>query len=81
MIESIRAYQSYICGLEQVKLYIFSDVPLVSVDVVIVINKLFNRKKKKEQEALLKDQSITSENLISWFLQGGRSKGQFSRTI
>ena len=35
-------------------------------------------KKKKEQEALLKEQSITSENLISWFLEEGRSKGLFS---
>lgn len=42
------------------------------------MKKLFNKKKKKEQEALLKEQSITSENLISWFLEGGRSKGLFS---
>lgn len=42
------------------------------------LKKLFNKKKKKEQEALLKGQSITSENLITWFLEGGRSNGLFS---
>ena len=42
------------------------------------LKKLFNKKKKKEQEALLKGQSITSEDLITWFLEGGRSKGLFS---
>ena len=40
--------------------------------------KLFNKRKKKEQENLLKGRSISSENLICWFLQAGRLKGLFS---
>lgn len=42
------------------------------------LRRLFNKKKKKEQEALLKGQSITTEDLISWFLYAGRDKGLFS---
>lgn len=42
------------------------------------LKKLINKKKKKEQESLLKGQSITTENLISWFLFAGSQKGLFS---
>lgn len=42
------------------------------------LKELFNMKRKKEQESLLKDRSITSENLISWFLLGGQNKGLLS---
>lgn len=42
------------------------------------LTKIINKKKKKEQEELLKGQSITSENLICWFLYAGRNKGLFS---
>lgn len=40
--------------------------------------KLINKRKKKEQESLLKDKSITAENLITWFLYAGSKKGLFS---
>lgn len=40
---------------------------------------LYDTSSKKEQERLLKGKSITSENLICWFLQGGRDKGLFSQ--
>ena len=40
---------------------------------------LYDTNSKKEQERLLKGKSITFENLICWFLQGGRDKGLFSQ--
>lgn len=40
--------------------------------------KLINKRKKKEQESLLKGQSITAENLITWFLYAGSKGGLFS---
>ena len=40
---------------------------------------LYDTQTKKEQERLLKNQTVTPENLICWFLQGGRVKGLFSQ--
>lgn len=40
---------------------------------------LFDSKKKREQEYLLRGQSVTPENLICWFLQAGARKGPYSQ--
>ena len=38
MVEPIRALQSYVCSLEQVKLYISSNISFVTIDTTVVIN-------------------------------------------
>lgn len=40
---------------------------------------LFSTTKKKEQELLLRDKTITTENLICWILYSGRIGGAFSQ--
>ena len=40
---------------------------------------LFDSKKKREQEYLLRGQSVTPEYLICWFLQAGARKGKYSQ--
>ena len=40
---------------------------------------LFDSRKKREQEYLLRDQSVTPENLICWLLQAGVRKGTYSQ--
>ena len=40
---------------------------------------LFDTKNKRQQERLLRNQSITPESLIGWILQGGQRGGLFSQ--
>ncbi len=40
---------------------------------------LFDSKKKREQEYLLRGQSVNPENLICWFLHAGTRKGTYSQ--
>ena len=37
LVEPIRTLQSYVCGLEQVKLYVSSNISLVAIDATVVI--------------------------------------------
>ena len=41
--------------------------------------KLYTETKKKEQEKLLRDKTVTSENMICWILYSGRIGGTFSQ--
>lgn len=41
--------------------------------------KLYAETKKKEQEKLLRDKTVTSENMICWILYSGRFGGTFSQ--
>ena len=41
LVVPIRTLQSYVCGLEQVKLYISSNIPLVAIDGTVVISSCF----------------------------------------
>lgn len=45
----------------------------------VFLLKLFTEIKKKEQEKLLRDKAVTSENMICWILYSGRFGGTFSQ--
>lgn len=45
----------------------------------VFLLKLFTETKKKEQEKLLRDKAVTSENMICWILYSGRIGGTFSQ--
>ena len=38
LVEPIRTLQSYVCGFEQVKLYVSSNISLVAIDATVVIS-------------------------------------------
>ena len=38
LVEPIRTLQSYVCGFEQVKLYVSSNIPFVAIDATVVIS-------------------------------------------
>lgn len=40
---------------------------------------LYDSSNKKEQEKLLRGKTVTTENIICWILQGGRTEGLFSQ--
>ena len=41
LVEPIRALQSYVCGFEQVKLYVSSNMPFVTIDATVVISMFY----------------------------------------
>ena len=41
MVEPIRTLQSYVCGFEQVKLYVSSNIPFVTIDATVVISMFY----------------------------------------
>jgi hypothetical protein len=41
LVEPIRTLQSYVCGFEQVKLYISSNIPFVTIDATVVISMFY----------------------------------------
>ena len=36
LVEAIRTLQSYVCGFEQVKLYVSSNIPFVTIDATVI---------------------------------------------
>ena len=41
LVEPIRTLQSYVCGFEQVKLYVSSNIPFVTIDATVVISMFY----------------------------------------
>ena len=41
LVEPIRTLQSYMRGLEQVKLYVSSNIPFVTIDATVVISMFY----------------------------------------
>ena len=59
-------------SMDMLKAYVSRPCPSFLLD-------LYTSKSKKQQEKLLRGQSITPEDLICWILQGGKIGGLFSQ--
>ena len=42
LVEPIQTLQSYVCGFEQIKLYVSSNIFLVAIDATIVIGVFYS---------------------------------------